>query len=103
MPVKKNNREIIPQIFFGISLIFSFFICKTAIFNPNGVRDFYHLNNKLISVKNENFRLREKNADLEEKISSLKRNSFYFEKVVREELGLVKKGEVVFEFLGDKK
>jgi len=50
-------------------------------------------------IEEENKRLIQENKRLEEEIKALEGDPFYIEKIAREELGMVKKGEIVYEII----
>ena len=59
----------------------------------------YHLKGEREKIKSANARLREENQKLTEQLSRMKHNKEEgVEKIAREELGLVRKGEVVYQF-----
>ena len=54
---------------------------------------------RLARMKEENKRLIQENKRLEEEIKALEGDSFHIEKIAREELGMVKEGEIVYEIV----
>ena len=59
----------------------------------------YHLKEERERIKTSNARLREENQKLTEQIERMRRNKKEeIERIAREELGLVKKGELVYKF-----
>jgi len=54
---------------------------------------------RLARIEEENKRLFQENKRLEEEIKALEGDTFYIEKIAREELGMVKKGEIVYEII----
>ncbi len=54
---------------------------------------------RLARIEEENERLVQENKRLEEEIKALEGDPFYIEKIAREELGMVKKGEIVYEII----
>jgi cell division protein FtsB len=69
-----------------------------AIFGGRGLMQIYHLKEERNRIEGSNARLQEENRKLTEKVNRLRNNKDEVEKVAREELGLVKKGEVVYQF-----
>ena len=69
-----------------------------AIFGGRGLIQIYHLKEDRNRIQESNARLQEGNRKLTEKVTRLRNNKDEMEKVAREELGLVKKGEVVYQF-----
>jgi len=59
----------------------------------------YHLKEEREKIRIANARLREENQKLAEQVERMKHNkNEEVEKIAREELGLVRKGEVVYQF-----
>ena len=54
---------------------------------------------RLARIEEENERLVQENKRLEEEIKALEGDPFYIEKIAREELGMVKKGEIVYDII----
>ena len=72
-------------------------------FGRNNVFKYFHNishRNQLISELKQ---LRQENDKLREKIKEAKKDSFFIEKHAREELGMMKKNDEVFVFIGEKK
>ncbi len=109
---KPDNRDIKKElseankkrlkILLLVSLSFFIFIVIAAIIRDDGIIKVYHLNKKVELLKNNISKLKKENEKLNTEVYALKNDSSYIEKIAREDLGLVKPGEVVFEFV-DKK
>lgn len=69
-----------------------------AIFGSRGLIQIYKLKDERNRIQMSNARLQEENRRLAEQIGRLRNNKEEVEKVAREELGLVKKGEIVYQF-----
>ena len=78
----------------GIIAPLLFFI----IFGGRSLMQIYHLKEEREKIRSVNARLREENQKLGEQIQRMKHNKNEVEKIAREELGLVKKGELVYKF-----
>ena len=78
------------------------FIAVMAIFGVFGGRSLmqiYHLKEEREKIRIANTHLREENQKLAEQIERMKHNKKEeVERIAREELGLVKKGELVYKF-----
>ncbi|MBI3583922.1 MAG: septum formation initiator family protein [Nitrospinae bacterium] len=106
---KSDNRDIKKElgetnkkrlkILLLVSLSFFIFIVTAAIFRDDGVIKVYHLNKKVELLKNNISKLKKENEKLNSEVYALKNDSSYIEKIAREDLGLVKQDEVVFEFV----
>jgi len=78
--------------FFSALLLFIFFSGK-------GLMQIYQLREEREKIKMTNIRLGEENRKLAEQIEKIRKNSQQeIEKIVRDELGLVKKGEIIYKF-----
>ncbi len=69
-----------------------------AVLGGRGIMQIYQLKEERNRIQESNARLQEENRKLAEKINRLRTNKEEVEKVAREELGLVKKGEIVYQF-----
>ncbi len=67
-------------------------------FGDRGLIDNFRMKERLISLKRANSDLARENGDLKRAISLLKDDLSSIEMVARNELGMVKKGTVVFQF-----
>lgn len=79
------------------SIILALIIFTTFLFS----KETTHLNhlkseNKIILNRIE--KLNNENEDYKEKIESMENEKRYLEKIVREELGMIKKGEKIYKF-----
>lgn len=83
-------------LFYGL-IIFSLLVF--VYFCAQGLRDIYNLKKEKEKIELNNQKLREENMRLANQIKKIKDNDREeIEKIVREELGLIKKGEVVYKF-----
>ncbi len=67
-------------------------------FGKRGLLDNYLVTQKLTSLREVNYSLAVDNAKLRKRITLLKEDLPYIEAVARNELGMVKKGDVVYRF-----
>ena len=78
-----------------------------AFVGDRGAIHLWRLQGEKAKLDEQNYRLQKDNEALREKINRLRTDDFYLEKVAREELNMVRPGEVVFRFQsspsGDKK
>ena len=82
-------------------LFLAFFISGMllfAIFGSRGLIQIYRMKEEKNRIQMNNGRLQEENRKLAEQIQKLKHNKEEVERVAREELGLVKRGEIVYQF-----
>ncbi len=85
------------------ALLLAFFLSSTvlaiALFRPGGVLEVYQLSERVQAAKDEISALGEENAELRGEIETLQGDPRTLERIAREELGLVKPGETVYEFI----
>jgi cell division protein FtsL len=80
-------------------VIFVSAIVVFGVFGVRGLMNIYYLRGEREKVKTVNARLDEENKRLAEQINRLRHNKKEeVEKIAREELGLAKKGEIVYQF-----
>ncbi|MBI5182971.1 MAG: septum formation initiator family protein [Nitrospinae bacterium] len=95
---KKDNKKRIFILLIG-SIVFFIFLVLITIFSEDGIIYIYNLNKNLVIIKEDIDRLIDENQRLKREIEALKTDLSYIEKIAREDLGLVKHGETVFEFV----
>lgn len=80
-------------------VVFIFVMMFLIVFGDRGFIDYYSLQGKLTSLREENDRIVRGNSVLKREIVMLNNDMRYIEKVAREELGMVKEGEFVYRFV----
>jgi len=65
-------------------------------FGNGGIIDNYLMSKKLAHLKEETKDIMAQNDDLKKRIMLLRHNGQYIEKIARDELGMVKKGDIVY-------
>ena len=81
------------------SLAFIAMLLFFGLFGGRSLMQIYHLKEEREKIRIANARLREENQKLAEQIRRMKNNKKEeIERIAREELGLVKKGELVYKF-----
>ncbi len=83
----KIGRYIIAFVLFMMALI---------VFGDRGLIDNYRLNQKMTDLKRINHVMTLENIALKKNITLLRDNLSYVEMVARSELGMVKKGDLVY-------
>ncbi len=78
--------------FFTVYFIFSF------IFGDAGLLSYLRMKRTQQQLSHEIEQLRQKNAELRNQIESLRSDPHYIEQIAREQLGLVKDGEIIYQF-----
>jgi cell division protein FtsB len=69
-----------------------------AVVGERGAIHLWRLQGEKAKLDEQNYRLQKENLALREKITRLRADNFYLEKIAREELNLVRPGEVVYRF-----
>jgi cell division protein FtsB len=69
-----------------------------ALFGSRGLVQIYRLKEERDRIQTGNVRLQEDNRKLGEQINRLRNDKDEVEKIAREERGMVKKGEIVYQF-----
>ncbi|MBN1662629.1 MAG: septum formation initiator family protein [Deltaproteobacteria bacterium] len=83
----KLGRYVVMLIFFVLALI---------TFGNRGIVDNYTMKEKLASLKQVNRDIAVQNKQLKSKIMLLRSDPTYIETIARNELGMVKEGDVVY-------
>jgi cell division protein FtsB len=81
--------------------IFTSLLVALALFTAFGERGVFHLWRlwgEKKHLEDKNFLLQMENEALRERVSRIRRDDLYLEKIAREELGLVRPGEMVYRF-----
>lgn len=74
------------------------FILVSSFMGERGLMSVFSLKNELKEMKNYSQILRKENGRLKDYIYLLKNDQRYIEKIAREELGLVRTGELIYLF-----
>jgi len=86
----------------GLSILFFAVMAFAAYYKDNGIHDISRLRSDITAIHQESDRLRLANANMRRELGALAADSFYVEAIARKSLGLVKPGEVVYEFVDSK-
>lgn len=71
-------------------------LAAASALSPNGFRKAWHFGEELARLDAENASLAQENARLRREVTNLASSPAYLERVARDELGLVKPGEMLF-------
>jgi cell division protein FtsB len=91
--LKGYARRILIPILLLLSVMIFF-----AFFGDKGLLQVYRLRRELREIERANKELQQENERLRAEIDNLGTNKSYIEELARRELGLVKKGEIVYQF-----
>ncbi len=88
-----SKKRIVILVLF-LFLIFGFF----TFFGDKGIIHLLRLQKELVRVKDANVKIEEENRKLREEVKRLQYEKRYIEEIARKELGMVKEGEVIYQF-----
>jgi len=88
-----SKKRILILVLF-LFLIFGFF----TFFGDKGIVHLFRLQKELVRVKEANVKVEEENRKLREEVKRLQHEKRYIEEIARKELGMVKEGEVIYQF-----
>ena len=69
-----------------------------TFFGEKGILQHLHLQKELVRIKEKNAKLEVENQKLKEEVKRLQTDKRYIEEIARRELGMVKQGEIVYQF-----
>ena len=78
--------------------LFILSLCVLTAVGERGVLHLWRLTGEKARLDEENYRLQRENEGLRQRISKLRNDNFYLEKMAREELNLVRPGEIIYRF-----
>src|SRR5262245_52198783 len=78
--------------------VFILCLCVLTAVGERGVLHLWRLTGEKARLDEENYRLQKENEGLRQRIVKLRNDDFYLEKMAREELNLVRPGEIIYRF-----
>jgi len=81
-----------------VILILIILLGSLIIFGDRGLLDCYKMQVRLEHLKESNYELAKETGTLKKEIMKLKSDPVYIEYIARKELGMARKGELVFQF-----
>jgi cell division protein FtsB len=69
-----------------------------TFFGDKGILHLLRLQKELVRIKEMNIKMEEENRKLREEVRRLQHEKRYIEEIARKELGMVKEGEVIYQF-----
>jgi len=88
-----SKKRILILVLF-LFFIFGFF----TFFGDKGIIHLFRLQKEWGRIKEANVRIEEENRKLREEVKRLHYEKRYIEEIARKELGMVKEGEVIYQF-----
>jgi cell division protein FtsL len=97
-----NEAEIIysmskKRLLFLVLFLFLILVFFT-FFGDKGVLHLLRLQKELAGIKETNVKTEEENRKLREEVRRLQHEKRYIEEIARKELGMVKEGEIIYQF-----
>lgn len=84
--------------FICLLLLLIVLLSVSTIFGERGVLHLWRLGAEKAKLDDQNHQLQQENHELRQRIDRLRHDDFYLEKIAREELNLVRPGEVIYRF-----
>jgi len=91
---KKLGKKPVLLLVLSLFLIFGFF----TFFGDKGILHLLRLQKELARIKEINLKIEEENRRLREEVRRLQHERRYIEEIARKELGMVKEGEIIYQF-----
>jgi len=91
--VKMRKRRVL-ILMIAFLLMFGVF----AFFGEKGIFNLLRLQKEVVRIKEKNSKLEEENRQLKEEVKRLQSDKRYIEAIARKELGMVKEGEIIYQF-----
>jgi len=86
------------QLWLPATLVLYLLLGISTVFGQRGFFHLWKLRQEQRALEAEAFTLSRENEDLRNRIARLQTDDEFFEKIVREELGFVRNGELVYRF-----
>lgn len=84
--------------FLLLALGFFLILGLITFFGENGILHLLRLKKEMGGIKEANLQLVKENEELKEEVRKLKQEKKYIEEIARKELGMVKEGEIIYQF-----
>lgn len=94
MPISKKSQRWVVYALLFLILTLSLF----TVFGERGALHLWRLREDKRKLDENNFLLQKENERLRERTSRLRHDDLYLEKIAREELNLVRPGEIIYRF-----
>lgn len=79
-----------------LSAVLTVVFVVSFVFSDRGIAELQHARTRVTNLKADIARLEQENARLRAEIESVRRSSYAVERIAREDLGMSKRGEVVY-------
>ena len=96
MPREQSKISSIEKVILSFLLLTAVVVIIAAVFGKHGLLTYMELDARYQSMQAEVARLKDENTRLKTEIEALKSDPEAIERVAREELGMIKPGEVLY-------
>ena len=79
-----------------LSAILTFVFLISFVFSDRGIAELQHARKRVADMRADIAHLESENARLQAEIDSVRRSTYAVERIAREDLGMSKKGEVIY-------
>jgi cell division protein FtsB len=93
-----QQRKMRSLVYLTLGSLIFLYISLSLVFGEKGVIKYMKLRSETGTLRAEVDAIRRQNEDLSSQIEKLQKNPDLIEELARDELGLTKEGEVIFEF-----
>lgn len=97
---EQRNRT---YIFFACVSVAAAYLCYNMVFGDMGLIKYFELKTNKVRIENEISRINKENKTLGEQVSELRKDPYFIEKYAREEYGMAKPDEFIFQYKKDDK
>lgn len=98
----RSNRGKNLKVRLTAGIIFAFLLVLFVVFSLKGMVEVYKLRLERQTLNKEISVIKKSNKKMGKRIYELRYNKQYIANLAREELNMIKKGEIVFKFIGQK-
>ena len=81
-----------------IILFFFLILGFLTFFGDKGILHLFRLQKELVRIKETSTKMEKENRNLREEVRRLQHEKRYIEEIARKELGMVKEGEIIYQF-----
>lgn len=92
--IHKVKKKYLFFLLLFLFLVFGFF----TFLGDKGILHLLRLQSELVRIKEINVKMEEENQKLKEEVKRLQHEKRYIEEIARKELGMVKEGEIIYQF-----
>ena len=98
MPSGRFDLKMRKKRFFLFMVILFLIMGFFTFFGDKGILHLLRLQKELARIREMNIKIEEENQKLKEEVKRLQSDKRYIEEIARKELGMVKEGEIIYQF-----